>query len=80
MEDNEMPSFESAIGRLKGYIADPKTVTPETLQELLTEIEGLQEVYEDEDTDEGEPEEKESGNPSLAIVIGKHMKKGGGEY
>ena len=74
METNETP-LDGLIERVKSYIEEPKLVTKETLQELLSELEDLKSVMDEEEPEEEMPKEKEGKNPGLLISIGSIMKK-----
>ena len=75
MMEEEGTPLDEAISMLQGYIASPKTFTPETgtnLLNLLTEIKGGV-----DGDDDGDMEHGSEGNPSLMIAIGKARKGGG---
>lgn len=70
---NEMPDQEpqgspldSMIGRVQQYIANPTSVTRETLQEMLSELQDLKTVVDVED----EPVDQEIGTESTGGLSG----------
>lgn len=61
--------LDSAITKVQSYIANPRLVTPQTLQDLLSDL------MDEKDKESQEPQESQDGQKhGLAIMIG--MPKG----
>lgn len=69
MEDMGGTPMDQIISRVDEYIANPKMVTPQTLQELRMELEDLKGIVDGEEQDEpaGPPAKAPGG---LAQMIG----------
>ena len=72
-QGNESP-IDGIISRVQSYRDDPKLVTPQTMDDVLADLEDLITYLDKEETPGGEQSD-ESG-PGLAIMIG-HAKNGG---
>ena len=57
-------ALDSAISKVQSYIANPSLVTPQTLQELLSDLMD----YKDEEGQE--PQDQEQKSHGLSIMIG----------
>ena len=72
-QDMGSTPVDSMIARVDEYIQNPKLVTPQTLQELKSELEDLKKYLDGEET--SEPETGMDHNGGVAIMI-SNMKKG----
>lgn len=54
-EEDQGSSLDSAISKIQSYIANPKLVTPQTLQDVLSDLMDLK----DEETQQEEPENQD---------------------
>ena len=84
-EDQATTPMDEAISKVESYVADPKTVTPETLTELLDLLKEIKADVEsdDESEDAGEDsidDKSNDGTPSVMIALGVKKKKQGGGY
>lgn len=71
-DGEEMGSpIDAIISRVRSYAKNPRLATPETLQELLAELEDAKSYYDEEETNEPESDGK---TPGLAIMIGMGKK------
>ena len=69
--------FDPIISQIQSYIKNPALATPQTLNDLLSQVEDLKASYEEEESSEGEGDNtpQDGKKHGIAIMIG--LGKGG---
>ena len=77
MSEDKSP-LDELVDQVQSYIDDPKLVTPETLEDLKTQLVDLKTVFDSDEESEEEPEDSHNmeTNDKPAIVIALEKKRG----
>ena len=69
-QSQEIEGIDGIITRVQEYKDNAQLVTPETLDQLLSDLMDLKNYLDEEEQAPGEPQKGEPGG--LSIIIGKH--------
>lgn len=77
MSEDKSP-LDELVDQVQSYIDDPKLVTPETLEDLKTQLVDLKTVFDSDEESEEEPEDSHNmeTNDKPTIVIALEKKRG----